>query len=185
MKLGDTEEQNWILQSQKDPEAFKYLFDRYYHPIFNFVLRRTCDIYATEDITENTFLKALKNIKKYRWRGIAFSAWLYRISINEINQYYRKHRRTFSLSSDHIEAIRKKQACDPELLEVEEWIRKNEQFQQIHTALSSLKPMYQTALTLRYFENFTIKEIASILRISENTVKTHIHRGLKILKERL
>jgi len=105
--------------------------------------------------------------------------------VDEINQYYRNHKRTLSLSSDQIDNIRGKQPCDSELLEVEEWIRKNEQFKRIHAALSLLKPMYQTALTLRYFENFTLKEIASILRISENTVKTHIHRGLKTLKERL
>ena len=83
---------------------------------------------------------------------------------------------------EHMTNFKSDSSSDAELLEAEEAIARNKQFQQIHSAIASLKWKYQTALTLRYFEDLSIREIARILKISENTVKTHIHRGLKLLK---
>ena len=51
--------------------------------------------------------------------------------------------------------------------------------------MSKIKLEYQTVLTLRYFEELSIMEIADILKLPENTVKTHVHRGIEALKKRL
>lgn len=185
MNSENLQEYRWIQESQKDPEAFRHLFNKYYNTIFNYVLRRTCNSSSAQDITANTFLKALDNIKKFKWKGISFSAWLYRIATNEIYQYHRKTKRTVTLSPEHIANIRGDSSSESALLETEEAIVKNKQFQRIHSAISSLEPKYQTVITLRYFENFTIREIADILKMSANTVKTHIRRGIIQLKERL
>ena len=173
----------WIRESRKDPETFKHLFNKYYNPIFNYVLRRTCNSSLAKDITANTFMNALDNIKKYRWRGIPFSSWLYRIATNEIHRHYRKARRNTSLSPDQMVDIQGESSSDQELLEAEQAVIKHEQFRRIHAAIASLKPKYQSAIMLRYFENLSIREIAQILNISKNTVKTHIRRGLDQLKK--
>lgn len=178
----DSQEHKWILESQKDPEAFQHLFNKYYNPIFNYVLCRICNMSVAKDIAANTFMKALDNIQKYQWKGIPFSAWLYRIATNEINQYHRKAKRTVTLSPECIANYKVNSSSDVELLAAEEAIAKNEQCQKIYSAIASLKLKYQTVITLRYFGNFTTKEIADILETSENTVKTHIHRGIKQLK---
>lgn len=130
-------------------------------------------------------MNALDNIKSYRWKGIPFSAWLYRIATNEIHQHHRKAKRSTSFSAERMANLQSDSTSDRELLEAEEAVAKNRQFQRVRAAIASLKPKYQTAITLRYFENLSIKEIAQVLEISENTVKIHIHRGLNQLKAKL
>lgn len=178
-------EQRLIEKAQKNPDDFQHLFNKYYDTIFNYALRRMGNVHLADDVAATTFLKAFDQIKKYQWKGISFSAWLYRIATNEILQLYRKSKRTIPLSSKVKDHLRDDKSSDSALLEAEELVAKNEKFKQIHAALSKLKIKYQTALTLRYFEDKSIKEIAAILDISENTVKTHIRRGLKQLKEYL
>ena len=178
-------ELEWIFKAQEDPEAFRYLFERYYDPIFNYILRRTCDMHVAKDVTANTFLKALNHIKKFKWRGISFSAWLYKIATNEINQNYRKTKRLVHLNPEHIATLKSDVSSDSGLLDAEEVKTKQKQNNKVHAAIASLKLKYQTVLTLRYFENLSLKEIANILGMPENTVKTHIRRGLIQLKERL
>ncbi len=174
-----------IERAKHDASGFQLLFNKFYDEIFNYALRRTGDAHLADDIAANTFLKAFDQIGNFKWRGISISAWLYRIATNEINQLHRKMRRTTALTSDMAAKLADDRYTDSELMEIEEAIAKNEQFRKVHAALYRLKTKYQSVLTLRYFENKSIKEIAAILDISENTVKTHIHRGLNKLKEYL
>jgi len=182
---GFQDERILVERAQQNPEDFQHLFNKYYDTIFNYALRRTGNAYLADDVAANTFLKAFNQIKNYQWKGISFSAWLYRIATNEIAQGYRKSKRMVPLSIEIVTHLKDDRFSDSALLEAEELIAQNEKFKQIHAAISRLKIKYQTALTLRYFENKSIKEIAAILDISENTVKTHIRRGLKRLKEQL
>ncbi len=177
------QERQLIEMAQQNPDEFQHLFNKYFDPIFNYALRRTCDAHIADDVTATTFLKALNQLKNFKWKGISFSAWLYRIATNEIAQVYRKTKRMTSLTSEVAANLKDERSSDTALLEAEELVARNEKFKQIHAALSRLKIKYQTALTLRYFEDKSIKEIATILDMSENTVKTHIRRGLKQLKE--
>lgn len=179
------EERKLIEMAQHNPNEFQHLFNKYYDVMFNYALRRTGDVYLADDVAATTFLKAFDQIKNFKWRGVSFSAWLYRIATNEIAQVYRKTKRITPLTSEVAANLKDEQSSDSALLEAEETVAKNEKFKQIHAALSKLKIKYQTALTLRYFEERSIKEIAAILESSENTVKTHIRRGLRQLKEYL
>lgn len=179
------QERQLIEKAQKNPDDFQHLFNKYYDAIFNYVLRRSCDVHIADDVAATTFLKAFDQIKNFKWKGVSFSAWLYRIATNEIAQVYRKSKRMIPLTSEAEAKLKDERSSDSALLEAEESVARNEKFKQIHAALSRLKRKYQTALTLRYFEDKSIKEIAAILDISENTVKTHIRRGLKQLKEYL
>jgi RNA polymerase sigma-70 factor (ECF subfamily) len=184
--IGDNQsEQELIKAAQKNPDEFHHLFNRYYDLIFNYSLRRTCHVQLAEDVTANTFLKALNQIKKYRWKGIPFSSWLYRIATNEINLAHRKSKRLTPLTTEITAHLKDDTKTDSALLEAEETLAKNEKFIHIYNALKKLKMKYQTVLTLRYFEEKSIKEIADILEMSENTVKTHIRRGLIYLREKI
>ena len=186
IKSGEFQQEKKLIEmAQQNPADFQHLFNKYYDTIFNYALRRTGDVYLADDVAANTFLKAFDQIKNYQWRGISFSAWLYRIATNEVAQGYRKSKRTIPLSSEIAVRLKDDRSSDSALLEAEDLIARNEKFKQIHAAISCLKIKYQTALTLRYFENKSIKEMAAILDLSENTVKTHIRRGLKRLKELL
>jgi RNA polymerase sigma-70 factor, ECF subfamily len=78
------EEQELVELSKTDVNAFGCLFERHYDKIFNYTLQRTGNVEIAKDITAETFFKALKNIRKFSWKKVPFSAWLYKISTNEI-----------------------------------------------------------------------------------------------------
>jgi RNA polymerase sigma-70 factor (ECF subfamily) len=73
-----------IEQAKTDPQAFGELFDEYYDTIVRYVVRRTADVAVAQDITSEVFIKAFKHLLSFRWQGVLFSAWLYRIAMNEL-----------------------------------------------------------------------------------------------------
>jgi RNA polymerase sigma-70 factor (ECF subfamily) len=181
------EEKELVRQAQNVPDAFAQLYDHYYPKIFGYTLRRTANLEAAQDITSETFFKALRKLWQFQWRSISFSAWLYRIAINEINQYFRKanYRRSVSLeelqehgfepiSTDDIES---------ELIEAQEQLKRHQDFLEVQEKIVKLPSKYQEVVTLRFFEQKQIKEIAEILGKKEGTIKSLLHRAVEQLRE--
>jgi hypothetical protein len=67
-----SEEKELVRQAQKAPDAFAKLYDQYYPKIFGYVLRRSANLEAAQDITSETFLKALNKLWQFRWRSVSF-----------------------------------------------------------------------------------------------------------------
>jgi len=101
------EEQKLVEAAKKSDEAFGKLYDRYFDGVYGFVFRRTDDEDVAGDLTSQAFLKAMQNLNRYEFRGLPFSAWLYRIASNEVNKYYRKKKRkvVFSLEEERVQDI--------------------------------------------------------------------------------
>ena len=76
------DERTLIEAAQADPARFVELYERYFHRIYGFVIRRTGSRTEAEDITSDVFERALTNLGRYEWRGLPFSAWLFRIAAN-------------------------------------------------------------------------------------------------------
>ena len=157
--------------AKKEPEAFGILFEQHYPAIFGYVLRRVGDWDAAKDITSEVFLKAFKNLWRYRWHGISFSAWLYRIATNEAGLYFRKNRRRPE-SLDRLLEESGFEPVDPremeaDKLEAERVLRQADEFLLIRAKIVELPTKYQDVVTLRYFERKSIKEIAEILNKKE------------------
>lgn len=174
------QEELWISAAKKDPHQFHKLYDKYFEQIFNFIFRRTDDETLTADLTSQTFLKALQNLKKYKFRGFPLSAWLYRIATNEVNKYFREHRRKFifSLEEDVIH----------EIVDNRSKINDDEKQDVIKKMVDSLKELATDdviILELRFFENRSFKEIAFIMEISESSAKMRTYRALEKLRKKL
>lgn len=172
--------------AKKEPEAFGILFEQHYPAIFGYVLRRVGDWDAAKDITSEVFLKAFKNLWRYRWHGISFSAWLYRIATNEAGIYFRKNRRRPE-SLDRLLEESGFEPVDPrelaaDKLEAERVLRQADEFLLIRAKIVELPTKYQDVVTLRYFERKSIKEIAEILNKKEGTIKSLLSRGLEKLR---
>lgn len=178
------QEKELIRRAKADPAAFGRLYDAYYPKIFGYALRRTGSLEAAQDITAETFFKALSRLWQFRWRGVPFSAWLYRIATNELNQYYRKGGRTVSLEVLRAQGFDPASAHTPEgeLVEAQAELERHRDFLAYQAAISRLGQKYQEALALRFFEHKKFSEIASILGKSEGTVKSLVHRGLEQLR---
>ena len=185
MTPENRQELKWIQEAKRNPAAFEPLFNKYQNAIFNYMLRRTCREALAKDLTASTFMKALNKIHQFKWKGIPFSAWLYRIATNEINQYFRKNRKTVHVTDEHIDTIKSDSNTDDALMEAEAKKEQKQESRKVYKALTQLKKKYQDVLTLRYYEDLSVKEIAEILDIPENTVKTHTRRGLQQLKKLL
>lgn len=176
-------EKEIIKKAKQDPEFFGLLYDEYYKEIFGYILRRTADIDLAQDLTSQTFFKALKSLWKFRWQNVPFSAWLYRIAINEINSFYRKKNRLVRIDFDKIPEIPSVNTSDEEIKAAEKEIEEKKEFIKIHESISKINPSYQAVISLRFFENKKISEISQILKKSEGTIKSQIHRALEELRE--
>ena len=73
-------ERRLVEASQRQPRRFAKLYERYFDRVYAFALVRTGDRTAAEDVTAETFRLALQNLPRFQWRGVPFSAWLFRIA---------------------------------------------------------------------------------------------------------
>ncbi len=176
-----------VERAKNDPLAFGELFDTHYDSILNYILHRTANVALAEELTSNTFYKALDKIGSFRWMNVPFSAWLYRIAANEINSHYRKNKKR---SDIQLESISEKtedefEKADKEITAAEDEVARNRLFTELHAAIQSLKPKYQEVIVLRYFEKKSLIEITQILGKAEGTVKSLLHRGIENLKKNI
>jgi RNA polymerase sigma-70 factor (ECF subfamily) len=165
-----------ILQrSKKNPKAFGELYEKHFDRIFNFVYRQTDDEDLTADLCSQTFLIALKNIDRYEFRGIPFSAWLYKIASNEVNKHYRKRKqvKVFSIEEERVRALMEQANEDWD----DDLIRRLLQY------LKELPTDMLQILELRFFEDKDFKEIAYILDITESGAKMRTYRALDRLRK--
>jgi RNA polymerase sigma-70 factor (ECF subfamily) len=179
------EEQKLVEKAKRDPEAFGTLYEQNYDSILNYILRRTGNVQAAQDITAETFLKALKNIDKFKWQNIPFSAWLFKIATNEIAAWFRKSRYT-AVSLESLREVgfdlRAGDDVEQELITAQEEIQKNQEFLAVLAKIDQLPPKYREVIALRFFAHKQLSEIGQILGKPEGTVKSLLHRGLKKLK---
>lgn len=182
------EEREIINLCKADPEAFSQLYELNYGPLLNYATRRTGNVDVAKDIVAETFCKAIKNLDNYQWKSIPFSAWLYRIANNEVNQFFRDSKYKAVSLEKMIEqnGIEPRSEFDLEeiLLAQEELEIKHKQFMFYRQKISELPIKYQEVLSLRFFESKSIKEISVILAKSEGTVKSLLHRGIEKLKKK-
>lgn len=168
-------ELEWIQRAKTNPKHFGYIYNKYNEQIFRYIYQRMSNKDHAFDVTAQVFLKALKNLKKYEYRGVPFGSWLYRIAKSELNQAFRNNAatRTISLETTHI-------ATFMEVFKEEE----NElNRKKLTKALSQLKEEDVQLIEMRYFEDRPYKEIGEILFITENNAKVKTYRALERLKK--
>jgi RNA polymerase sigma-70 factor (ECF subfamily) len=169
------EERRIIERSKIDPEAFGFLYEKYYEQIFLFVERRVADRDTAGDLTSQVFLKAMMGLPKYEFRGFPFSSWLYRIASNQVNEYYRgnKHERIISLEDGGLQKL---------IAEAEE-DAPTDPLPLLSKLLQELAPDEVQLLELRFFEERPFKEVSYILGITENNAKVRAYRIIEKLKK--
>lgn len=187
--MNNLNEKELVEKAKEDPQAFALLFDKYYQVILSYAFHRTLDIELAKDITSETFLKAFNALNRFTWREINFGAWLYRITTNELNMYFRKGRYK-PLSLNYLQNQFGFDAIDFSTTELErgrQEIKEKtyEDFIFLQSKIKDLPVKYQEVLVLRYFEHKSLKEIAAILEKKEGTIKSLLSRGIDKLKKLL
>lgn len=164
-----------LKRAKKDPKAFGELYEKHFDRIFNYIFRQTEDEDLTADLCSQTFLIALKNIDKYEFRGVPFSAWLYKIASNEVNKHYRKLKNTKVFS---LEEMKVRELFERVYDDWDEGL-----VQKLISYLKELPTEMLEVLELRFFEDKDFKEIAFILDITESGAKMRTYRALDRLRK--
>ncbi|MBK5188735.1 MAG: sigma-70 family RNA polymerase sigma factor [Gemmatimonadaceae bacterium] len=170
--------------------AFRELVRRYERPVFSLIFRMVRDRETAEDLAQDTFIKVLNNIDRYR-PEFKLSSWLFKIANNvTIDHLRRRQLATVSLDgSPHAQTAAEAQATS---LDVEsrgqsalEAIESRELGSAIEQAIGRLRPEYRSCILLRHVEGRSYEEIAATLDLPLGTVKTYIHRARHELREAL
>jgi len=152
-----------------DAPSLEKLIDRYYNAIHAFCCRRMGDASVGVDVCQETFLKMVQYLPGYRERG-HFKSWLFTIASNCCHDAFRKRRPTVELNENMMD-------CSPP------FERDTENAALMKDALDALPEEQREVVILRYYHDFSTKDVARIQRIPAATVKTRLHRGLKKLQK--
>ncbi len=169
--------------AKTDPAAFGRLYETHYSRILNYTFRRTLNVAVAEELTSNTFFKALRSLADFR--GGSVQAWLYKIATNEMRMLWRRQKHLRDNFDVRQEDIRRIYFDSHQAEAPAEIADKAQQFARLRRAMGMLPEKYQTVLSLRYFEGLSIEEISAVLSKKIGTVKSLIHRGLKRMKRLL
>ena len=180
-------ERELIEKAQRDPQAFGILFDTHYDSVYRYILYRTANKSLAEELTSETFFKALNGLWKFKWRNIPFAAWLIRIASNEVNGHFRKsnYLKLVALEEKYEYLSEKIENLNDGISQCENDFSKDMLFKKLHSSIASLKNIYQEVIVLKYFEEKSIQEISELLGKSEGTIKSLLHRGLNKLKDKI
>ncbi|HEX7724543.1 MAG TPA: sigma-70 family RNA polymerase sigma factor [Candidatus Paceibacterota bacterium] len=181
-----TQEAELIVASQngKD-EAFQELMTRYMGPIFNFSRQYSKTDEDAEDITQDTFFKAWRHIKRFD-ASKAFKPWLYAIARNTaLDHLKRKRASAFSELDGEETDIQFSESLEDTEPTPGEIFERQELAAEVAESMRELHPDHRAVLLMHYREELTFSEIADIMKKPMNTVKSWHRRALSKLKKTL
>ncbi|SRR6266446_1633048 len=169
---GASDERLMLAFSQGSSEAFTELFSRYKQPIYGFFRRRVAEPAHAEELTQETFFALLRAATRYQPRAL-FRTYLYAIGFKIL----RAHRRKAAFRATFFG--HRNSAPDPSRQDSTEsvlWVRR---------AVEKLDPVDREVLMLREFEQLSYAEIADLLQLPLNTVRSRLFRGRTALRNLL
>jgi RNA polymerase sigma-70 factor (ECF subfamily) len=157
-----------------DQKAISELYKRHVQSIYRYIYYRVGDVNVAEDLTADVFLKALEGLERFTYRGIPFSAWLYRIAHARAMDHFRRQARREHLPLDErlVATGKGPQAMVEARLDHEE----------LQSAIAQLTTDQQQVIILKFVEGLSNAEVAGILGKSEGAVKSLQHRALNSLQ---
>ena len=170
--------------------AHRELIKRYERPLFSLVFRMVRDRELAEDLTQDTFIKVLSHLDRYR-ADFKFSSWLFKIANNVAIDHLRR-RQLDTVSIDGSLHAMTAEAVEASRFDISDGsenaldeMEARELGSAIEQAISSLRPEYRSCILLRHVEGRSYEEIASTLDLPLGTVKTYIHRARHELRRAL
>jgi len=159
-----------------ETELFALFLDRYSRPIHSLVIQIVSTAEDAEEVVQDVFLKAFKSLGSYRGDA-GFSTWLYRIAYNMALSTTRKRKQEFAwLEDDYINNL-PDDVADTVLFPTDD----EEKIVRLIQAIELLKPEEKALITLYYYEEKPVEEVAEITKLTPSNVKVKLHRIRKKL----
>ena len=163
--------------------AWEEIVQRYHRRIYNICYRFSGSPDQAQDLTQEVFIKMYGSLKSYDVQRAAFMTWVTTITRNLLVDYFRKSKQeriTDSLDaapSEHEDAMPLSERIPDKSLPPDARVQSRETKEAVHRALQKLSPDLREAVILRDLQDMDYREIATVLRVPEGTVKSRINRG--------
>jgi RNA polymerase sigma-70 factor, ECF subfamily len=164
-----------------DVDAFGQLYERYFDKVYSYLGFKLGSPAEAEDLAGQVFLRALESLPGYRWTGVPFQAWLFRIAHNLLVDWLRRAGRRPTVPLDAVAGVA---AADDPAADPERWTLERATRQELAEAVARLTPAQQQVLGLRFVAGLPTAEVARVLGRSEASVKALQHAGLRALQRR-
>jgi len=165
-----------------DSEAFRALVERHSRAVFRLAHRMTGNATDAEDVVQETFLKAYRQLSRFESRA-NFGTWLHRIAINcSIDLIRSRPHREAAHDSTDLEQFGAAEAADAGRPSPERLMLSSEVQERITSAMSALSQMERAAFVLRHFEGQSIDEISRALGLKTNAAKHSIFRAVRKMR---
>lgn len=174
-------EKKLVLAAKTDTDSFAKLYDYYFPKVYAFVLSKVRDSNAAEDLVADIFMKMVRYLPKFEWRGLPFGAWVFRIARNRVNDYYRSIKKEQSVDLEHVKESEHQQTITSPSADAKQTELKAT-FEKI---LEKMPEREACVIRLKFFSDLSNKDIAKALELSETNVGVIIFRTLKSLKPEL
>ncbi len=164
-----------------DEKAFAEIVHRYQRQVANVLFLTLGRREEVEDLSQEVFLRVHRSLHRVTIEASLFS-WIYRIALNLAIDEVRRRKLRKLLSLDSPAGSLEQDPAMKDVSSAADGVLNNEKKEEIRKALQKLSSAYRTALVLREYEDMSYKEIAGVLHISEQAVKSRIFRAREELK---
>ena len=165
--------------------SFERLVLTYQDRLYGFALRLTSSPRDAEEITQDAFVRAYRALARYpsdRVRALLPRPWLYQITRNVVRNRMRGRRLQLVPLERGDGAV---EPVDDEAARPEHTLERAQTAEDLHAQLAALPERYRVAVTLRHLEGLPYEEVGAVLGQPVGTVKSNVHRGLRLLREAL
>jgi RNA polymerase sigma-70 factor (ECF subfamily) len=179
---GDAAAEVWVLVERAqagESEAFGLLYDRYVDTVFRFIYFRVGNRQLAEDLTSDTFLRALKRIGSFTWQGRDLGAWLVTIARNLVADHFKSGRYRLEVTTgDVLDADREDRGPEgsPEAAVVDHITNVA-----LLGAVKQLNPEQQECIVLRFLQGFSVADTAQAMGKNEGAIKALQYRAVRAL----
>jgi RNA polymerase sigma-70 factor (ECF subfamily) len=184
-KIADRE---LVMQAQDgDAGAFEKLVERYDRRVLSLAFSFTRNSDDAKDIYQETLIRAFNSIRNFQMKS-EFSTWLYRIASNVCISFKYKQKKSMNLFIWKSQTDEEEMGAEPgsgNSNSVEGEFMRAELAKQIERALSMLSPMQRLVFTMKHYEGYLLREIASLTNRTEGTVKKHLYVAVRRLQKEL
>ena len=172
------DEESLVRRAQQgEHEAFARLYEEHFDKIYRYAALRIGDKMEAEDMTQQVFLNALQSISSFKWKGIPFSAWLFRIAHNLVVDYLRKKVKHAVAPLDESLVS---SGSDPQLA-----VEQKLDIEQLLLATKRLTEAQREVISLRFAGGLPVAQVARVMGKSQGAVKALQHSAIIALRKAL